>query len=145
MLWREATARLTRERQHPATTSHPSTGQGMEPGVSTPAPLPCCTTPSKITPRQGALCFAAAQKQTASSGLPMTWTKGPVLKSHSPMELLVLVPLGRVEGCGGTEVPSHGGDMAGEVKLGKSQPMDSPNTLCGCQIPTPGDAAALTD
>lgn len=145
MLCREATARLTRERRRPATTSHPSTGQGMEPGVSTPAPLLCCIISSKITSHQGALSSAAAQKQTDSSGLPVTWTKGPLLKSHSPMELEVLAPLVRVEGCGVAEVPSHGGDMAGEVKLGKSQPMDSPNISCSCQIPAPENAAALTN
>lgn len=145
MLCREVTARLARERRHLATTSHPSTGQGMEPGVSTPAPLLCCIIPSKITSHQGALSSAAAQNQTAFSGLPMTWTKVPLLKSHSPVELLVLAPLVRVEGCGVADVPSHGGDMAGEVKLGKSQPMDSPNTSCSCQIPAPENAAVLTN
>lgn len=71
-------------------------------------------------------------KADSSSGLPVTWTKGLLLKFHSPMELLVLALLVRVEGFGVTEVPSHGEDMAGEVKLGKSQPMESPNTWCSC-------------
>lgn len=52
----------------------------------------------------------------------MTWTKVPLLKSHSPMELLVLAPLVRVEGCGVADVPSHGGDMAGEENWASPSP-----------------------
>lgn len=71
--------------------------------------------------------------------------KGTPPETHSPMELLALAQLVRVEGCGVTEVPSHSGDMAGEVKLDKSHPMDAPNTSCSCRIPAPEDAAALTN
>lgn len=131
MFWREASARLMRETT-PCNHLPPKhrAGDGARSFYTSSAAM--LHHPFKNNPPSMCTQLCYTTKADSSSGLPVTWTKGLLLKFHSPMELLVLALLVRVEGCGVKEVPSHGGDMAGEVKLSKSQPIESPNTWCSC-------------
>lgn len=102
MVWRKATAWLTGERQHPVITSHPSTGQGLEPEFSSPAPQLC-----HITPSAAARCatFCCCTKADGVLGLARGRAKGTPPEIAQLHGVAGAIPLVKVDGGGVTAVP----------------------------------------